>query len=104
MAHHIDRWNELLLGTSDDKEAWSPIRNMAERGMYLVFDILGDLAFGASFKTIEPGENDLKKIPPVFDAYVSFNYPVRCVANLFKAAALTKNRSRKRLCWIGLSG
>jgi hypothetical protein len=48
--------------------------------MYLVFDILMDLCFGAAMDTKEPGENPLKKIPQAFDDFVTYNYPV---SNMF---------------------
>lgn len=77
MAKHIDRWNELLLG-SDEKsdDGWSSPRDVTTWAKYLVFDVLMDLCFGATTNTKEPGENPLKKIPPAFDDFVIFNYPV----------------------------
>jgi cytochrome P450 len=78
LAKHIDRWNDLLL--SADKEPrsneWSDVRDMKIWADYLVFDILGDLCFGAGFETKEPGNNDFKKIPAAFDTFVTFNYSV----------------------------
>lgn len=44
--------------------------------MYLVFDILMDLCFGATMNTKEPGEDPLKKIPQAFEDFVTFNYGV----------------------------
>ncbi|KAF2464532.1 benzoate 4-monooxygenase cytochrome P450 [Lindgomyces ingoldianus] len=78
MAKHIDRWNKLLGGELNDQmeEGWSAPRDIATWANYLVFDLLGDLCFGADFKTKEPGENNLKKIVDAFDTFVTFNYPI----------------------------
>ncbi|ORX93613.1 benzoate 4-monooxygenase cytochrome P450 [Clohesyomyces aquaticus] len=62
IVSHIDRWIDLLTEETED-QGWTCPHNMATRVDYLVFDILGDLCFGQSFNTKEPGENKLKKIP-----------------------------------------
>jgi len=83
MAKHIDRWNELLISGQDNKEHdnWSESHDISTRANYLVFDLLGDLCFGADFQTKEPGENKTKDIPDAFDVFLKFNYPV-CLPNL----------------------
>ncbi|PVH93385.1 cytochrome P450 [Periconia macrospinosa] len=62
MQRHIDRWHELLIagGGGDD---WTPPTNFTDRANELVFDILGDVCFGRSFKTMEPEDNALKAVP-----------------------------------------
>ncbi|PVH95528.1 cytochrome P450 monooxygenase-like protein [Periconia macrospinosa] len=70
---HIDRWNELLVGDSDD---WSEPIDFTESVSNLVFDISGDLCFGQSFETKEPGENPLKDMPHAIKDYMLFYYPV----------------------------
>ncbi|KAG8526297.1 uncharacterized protein KY384_000290 [Bacidia gigantensis] len=64
----IDRWNDLSI-TGDD---WSEPIDLAPWIDYLVFDILGDLCFGESFRTIEPGENVFKIIPDAIVSYMNF--------------------------------
>jgi cytochrome P450 len=61
MQQHIDRWHELL--AMDIGDDWSPPVNFTDRVNFLVFDILGDICYGKSFKTMEPGDNALKVIP-----------------------------------------
>jgi cytochrome P450 len=61
---HVDRWNQLLLATSPEAgEEWSPPRDMSSWFSCLTFDILGDLCFGSSFETKEPGVNPIRSIP-----------------------------------------
>ncbi|KAL1612160.1 hypothetical protein SLS60_000384 [Paraconiothyrium brasiliense] len=61
MQQHIDRWHELL--NIDSGDDWTPPFNFTDRVNFLVFDILGDICYGRSFKTMEPGENSFKAIP-----------------------------------------
>jgi cytochrome P450 len=75
VLQHVDRWNELLL--DQDGETWSQPRNMTDETDHLIFDILGDLCFGRSFETKEPGENPLKAIPHAIASTLKFFYPVR---------------------------
>jgi hypothetical protein len=42
---------------SEGKDRWSNKTNIATWANYLGFDILGDLCFGESFRTIESEEN-----------------------------------------------
>jgi cytochrome P450 len=77
ISRHIDRWHELLLGEGkEDSHDWSEYRDMKTWSDYLVFDVLGDLCFGADLRTKEPGENEFKKIPQAFDTFFVFNYAV----------------------------
>ena len=72
MAAHIDRWIELL--TASSGEDWSPPRNLGPSVDCLVFDLIGDLCFGESFNTKEPGENKLRKIPHLIMKHVKIGY------------------------------
>ncbi|KAF2795475.1 benzoate 4-monooxygenase cytochrome P450 [Melanomma pulvis-pyrius CBS 109.77] len=74
MAVHVDRWIELLTSDANESEIWSTPRDMATWIDALVFDILGDLCFGESFDTKEPGENKLKKLPHLIMKQVSIGY------------------------------
>lgn len=76
MAKHIDRWNEILLQGTTDSEGWTEPKNMSNWCDYLVFDILGDLCFGKSFDTKEPGENKYRQIPHQIATYLKTFYPV----------------------------
>lgn len=69
---HIDRWNELMVSEDD----WSQPIDFSESVGRLVFDISGDLCFGKSFETKEPGENPLKAMPQSIEEYMRFYYPV----------------------------
>lgn len=70
---HVDRWVELL--TSGTREnSWSSAHDISTRVDQLVFDILGDLCFGKTLNTKEPGENDLKKIPHLIMRSVNIGY------------------------------
>ncbi|KAF2791120.1 benzoate 4-monooxygenase cytochrome P450 [Melanomma pulvis-pyrius CBS 109.77] len=70
---HVDRWNELMVGDSED---WSKPVDFSESVGTLVFDISGDLCFGRSFETKEPGENPLKTMPQSIEEYMRFYYPI----------------------------
>ena len=61
MQRHIDRWHELL--TEECSDDWTPPFNFTDKVNFLVFDILGDICYGASFETKEPKDNTLKAIP-----------------------------------------
>ena len=81
---HIDRWHGLLKEQKAE-DGWSKIRDISHEANYLLFDILGDLCFGADFRTKEPGENKYKKIPEAFDKFVRFNYLVCYYQNPYSA-------------------
>lgn len=72
---NIDRWLEIL-GTDTERGNWSKSLNMADQVTYLVFDILGDLAFGKSFGTIE-SNSELRHIPELMMGYLRLMNPVR---------------------------
>jgi hypothetical protein len=82
MERHVDRWNELLIRVRDDREEededgeWSEPRNLAPWADYLMFDLFGDICFGKTNGTKEPGPNPLKEIPGNIASYMRFYYPV----------------------------
>lgn len=87
VAAHIDRWIELLLDTAAEgskdvhekpsiARSWSRPLDMPTWVDHLAFDILGDLYFGENFNTKEPGENKMKKIPPLIIRNVAAGYKV----------------------------
>ena len=73
MIKHIDRWNELLVADGD----WSPPANFATLANALLFDIMGDLSFGADFGIKEPVENPRKMMPHLMSEHMQFMYRVR---------------------------
>ena len=75
MIKHIDRWNELLVDPTQIDQ-WSPTVNFANVADALVFDIMGDLSFGASFNIKEPGDNPLKSMPHSIVQASQLFYPV----------------------------
>lgn len=75
VVKHVDRWNELILQNSNTIE-WSAPVDFSSMVDPLVFDIMGDLSFGRSFDTKEPGENPLRVIPHTVAEYMRFIYPV----------------------------
>ena len=75
VIRHVDRWNELLIEGNDGKE-WTEPQNMSDLTDYLVFDIMGDLAFGRSFEIKEPGENPFRHMPHSIADYMQFMFPV----------------------------
>lgn len=75
ISQHVDRWIELISETAEG-ETWTKSRNMASWNDWLVFDILGDLCFGRSFDTKEPGPNPIRDIPHHIVNYCRFFYPV----------------------------
>jgi cytochrome P450 len=73
IIQHVDRWCDLLAKIDEGGNT----QNLADLANYLVFDIMCDLAFGKSFDTKELGEeNQLKRMPRIFDNYTSFMYKV----------------------------
>lgn len=79
IAKHLDRWNELLL--ENESTSWSESKNFTHLIDSLTFDILGDLCFGRSFETKEPGKNDLKMLPLLISKYLRFTYAVTIAPN-----------------------
>ncbi|KAF1976971.1 cytochrome P450 [Bimuria novae-zelandiae CBS 107.79] len=85
IAKHVDRWVYLLTSTNEtenerlDKKdgdigRWSSPVNMAVAVERLIFDILGELCYGASFDTKESGENPLKAVPDQIMKAVKFGF------------------------------
>ena len=87
MARHIDRWLDLMPGEKVDEDGWSDQQNLSTWTDFLLFDLLGDLCFGASFNTKEPGENKLKDIPHFIAKYMRFNFPVSISSSLIMCCA-----------------
>ncbi|KAF2971899.1 hypothetical protein GQX73_g1749 [Xylaria multiplex] len=63
VSKHIDRWHQIMLDEHDSATEWSTSVNLGEKVDHLVFDIMGDLAFGRSFNIKEPGDNALREVP-----------------------------------------
>jgi hypothetical protein len=78
VLEHVGRWVQRLgdqaVGDRDWMEkvgevkveegyAWSKPINMSEWSDWLVFDIMGELAFGKSFGLKEEGANPFREIP-----------------------------------------
>jgi len=76
VARHVDRWNELMPGETFGGEGWSGPQNLTKWADYLLFDMFGDICFGSSNNTKEPGLNDLKSIPHNITRYLRFYNPV----------------------------
>jgi cytochrome P450 len=83
MSQHIDRWHQIMLDEHDSTTEWSASMDLSEKLDHLVFDIMGDLCFGRSFRTKEPGDNPLKEVPHNIIQYLKFYYPVGMIL-LFK--------------------
>ncbi|KAI4909407.1 hypothetical protein J4E90_008104 [Alternaria incomplexa] len=88
VARHVDRWNELLPGETFGGEGWSGPQNLTKWADYLLFDMFGDICFGSSNNTKEPGSNDLKSIPHNITRYLRFYNP------------LAKSPFRSLLLWL----
>jgi len=71
---HVDRWCDIL--EEDTKNGWTEPKNMSVLSEALVFDIMGELSFGASFDIKEKKENPFKSIPHSIAEYMQFMYPV----------------------------
>lgn len=82
---HVDRWHELMSVENGSTTEWSAPLDLSERIDALIFDIMGDLAFGKSFDIKEPGDNPLKVIPHGIAAYMKFYYPVSSSSFLWRA-------------------
>lgn len=80
IVKNVDRWCELLIEHLEPGE-WTKPTNATDLIGFLVFDILGDLAFGRSFESKEPGDNPLKTIPENIASSLKILYPVSCARN-----------------------
>lgn len=76
IVRHVDRWNEIMLEENSSTTEWSAPVDFTKKVDALVFDIMGDLSFGRSFDTKEPGENPLRVVPHIIAEYMRFYYPV----------------------------
>ncbi|KAF2118145.1 cytochrome P450 [Lophiotrema nucula] len=78
MERHVDRWNELFLAKVEerDEEGWRSPVDISKKTEFLMFDNMGDLAFGADFRTKEPGDSKLKAVPHVIKEYMAFANPI----------------------------
>jgi len=92
MAQRIDRWNSIIASGKD----WTDPINVSMSIDYLFLDILGDLCFGAQFKTMEPGDNPLKQIPHAIADYMKLQNSVSLPAHSTFRADF--GRSPNRLC------
>lgn len=75
VIEHVDQWHELI-GEEIGSDEWSHSINFSDRIDNVIFDIMGDLSFGCSYGTKEPGENLLKSIPHSISKAMEFYYPV----------------------------
>ncbi|KZZ86702.1 cytochrome P450 monooxygenase [Moelleriella libera RCEF 2490] len=69
---HIDRWHELMV----DNDNWSVPFDLSDSVHNLLFDVQGDICFGASFNTKEPGENAFRKMPHMILEIMLLYYPL----------------------------
>lgn len=77
---HIERWGELLLEGSNAEvnDGWTESRNIAEWTGHLMFDIMGEMAFGKQLDVKETGfDSEFKSIPGFAENFMAFMYPVR---------------------------
>ncbi|CAJ2501952.1 Uu.00g048050.m01.CDS01 [Anthostomella pinea] len=96
MSQHIDRWHQIMLDEHDSTTEWSASIDLSGKLDHIVFDIMGDLSFGRSFNTKEPGENPLKEVPHTTIQYLKFIYPV-CRSPLLSLIIWLKPRGLDRL-------
>jgi hypothetical protein len=105
VAQHVDRWNELLPGENFHDKGWSSSQNLSVWANYLLFDLFGDICFGSSNNTKEPGPNDLKRIPHNITRYLRFYNPVSL--SLFLMLSLADHDSspnpHSEICCSGAS-
>jgi cytochrome P450 len=77
---HVDRWHELQLQLmpqgKENSHGWSSPIDMTTSLGGLIFDIMGDLAFGKSFDIKEPGDNPLKSLPAIMGNATTFRATV----------------------------
>ena len=75
ILRHFDRWIDILLDPSNiqaEKLGWTEPMNWAEIVNCLVFDILGELCFGAAFNSKEQGPQSLKQMPRLIMQWMWF--------------------------------
>lgn len=72
---NIDRWCELIAGRITEGGEWSTTLNVTHEINHLVWDILGDLLFGKSFKMMEP-KSETRHIPEVLADFLVLMHPI----------------------------
>lgn len=87
VCHHVDRWNEILVQDIAESGEWSTSLNFSHSIDTMVFDVMGDLNFGASFDIKEPGDRPFKEVPQLIAQYMTFYYPV-CKIDIFSNSEL----------------
>lgn len=75
MQSNTDRWCELIEERIGKDQEWGPTLNMAHEINHLVFDILGDLCFGKSFKMMEP-KSETRHIPELLADFLVLMHPI----------------------------
>ncbi|KAH9902238.1 benzoate 4-monooxygenase cytochrome P450 [Xylariomycetidae sp. FL2044] len=96
ITQHIDRWHQIMLDEHGSSTEWSASMDFSHKIDHLAFDIMGELAFGRSFNTKEPGENPLKEVPNTTIQYFKFYYPM-CHSPLLSLIIWLKPRGLDRL-------
>ncbi|KAI9155031.1 Cytochrome P450 monooxygenase atnE [Paramyrothecium foliicola] len=76
VVKHVDRWHEILSEQKCRDGEWSSTVNIAHELDFLIFDIMGNVSFGSSFDTKEPGDNPLREVPAHIANYLKFYYPI----------------------------
>ncbi|KAF2865672.1 benzoate 4-monooxygenase cytochrome P450 [Massariosphaeria phaeospora] len=79
VTQHVDRWLDILVQEREaeaEGAVWTRPLNMATWTEWLVFDIMGDLCFGRSWETKEPGPNPFRHIPSRIVKKARFFYPI----------------------------
>ena len=107
VIQHTDRWNQLLVDGKDESK-WSDAIDISEKIDALVFDIMGDLCFGASFDIKEPGENPWKDVPHNIVDYMKLYYSASLPPIGVDSMTTTNISSRSAArpfwtCWYGSS-
>lgn len=83
VGRHVDRWNEILVQDIKKPREWSATLDLSHSLDSLMFDIMGDLNFGASFNIKEPGDQPFKNVPHIIIEYMQFYYPVSTVQSYY---------------------
>lgn len=77
---NVDRWLDLLGQQKKEGDELTASMDMEHQVTYLVFDILGDLAFGKRFDMKEPGSK-LRHVPEMMIGFMELVHPVRSMLN-----------------------
>jgi cytochrome P450 len=73
---NVDRWLDLLGQQKNEGDELTTSMDMEHQVTYLVFDILGDLAFGKCFDMKEP-DSKLRHVPEMMIGFMELVHPVR---------------------------